>query len=307
MAKFTPNGVEAFIQHLPPPETPVAITQISNANPAVVTVAVGDIGKFADGDIVTIEGATGNFSVANGQQVIGNVLPAGTFDLTAVDTSAATGPAVGSLLKVVPMGDTAPSVNIQSLSNTNPSVMTVLAGDIGLFTEGKWVMIEDSNTSLDGKAFIAQIVDTPGAKVTLQGADLTGEVAPTGAVGRATPLSDDDFYKFCLSSYEYEKTAADAIDVSTFCETETLAGTPQPGNITIGGFVDFKSLAYNEWRTAVNDGRKRVWRIALPVSAGGGEIIYTITPSGYTETYNMNEGVSYSATAVVNEEPLYLV
>ena len=304
MAKFTPQGVEAFIQHLAPAATPVAISSISNANPAVVAVGAGDIAQFTEGDTVAVEGATGDFTDANGEQTVGPIVGS-TFTLVGVDTSAALAPLVSSALKVTPQGENAPKVPIQSLTNTNPSILTVLAGDIGKFTAGEYVQIEDSNTSLDGKAFIADAIN--GNAITLRGADLTGEVADTGAVGTASPLSSDDFYKFCLNSYEYEKTAADAIDVSTFCETESLAGTPQPGTVTIGGFIDYKSLAYNEWRAAVVDGRKRIWRIVLPVSAGGGEIIYTITPSGYTETYNMNEGVSFSATAVVNEDPLYLV
>ena len=72
---------------------PVAITAISNANPAVVTVGAGEIGKFQNGDTVVIEGATLGFAVCNGSHVIGSVNGgAGTFALVGIDTSAQPSP-----------------------------------------------------------------------------------------------------------------------------------------------------------------------------------------------------------------------
>lgn len=74
------------------PDIQVAVTNLSNTNPATVTVAAADIGKFRDGDMVTVAGAAGAHSVANGRHVIGSVgSPANTFTLLGVDTSAAGG------------------------------------------------------------------------------------------------------------------------------------------------------------------------------------------------------------------------
>lgn len=71
---------------------PVAVTSLSNANPAVVTVAAADIGKFSNGMLVTIAGADSGHAAANGPHAIGSVgAPANTFTLLGVDTSAATG------------------------------------------------------------------------------------------------------------------------------------------------------------------------------------------------------------------------
>jgi hypothetical protein len=71
---------------------PVAVTSLSNANPARVTVAAGDIGKFSNGMVVTIAGADSGHAAANGPHVIGSVgAPANTFTLNGVDTSAASG------------------------------------------------------------------------------------------------------------------------------------------------------------------------------------------------------------------------
>lgn len=76
----------------PPPEvTPVPITSISNANPAVVEVLLADIGKFNDGDIVTIAGVPSPADHANGPHPIAG--KAGiTFALTDVDLAAAPSP-----------------------------------------------------------------------------------------------------------------------------------------------------------------------------------------------------------------------
>jgi hypothetical protein len=62
----------------------------AGANPAVVTVAAGDITKFQSGKNVQISGATGSFAAANGIKVIGTV-GATTFTLLGVDLTGATG------------------------------------------------------------------------------------------------------------------------------------------------------------------------------------------------------------------------
>jgi hypothetical protein len=76
------------------PDVAVTVTSLSNANPAVVTVASADIAKFHDGDSVTIEGATGTgMTNANGVHAITSVgTPANTFVLVGVDTSAGAAP-----------------------------------------------------------------------------------------------------------------------------------------------------------------------------------------------------------------------
>jgi hypothetical protein len=69
----------------------VAVTNLSKGNPAVCTVAAGDIGKFHNGDIVVIAGAVGTGLInANGAHMISSVgSPANTFTLVGVDTSTA--------------------------------------------------------------------------------------------------------------------------------------------------------------------------------------------------------------------------
>lgn len=94
---------------------PVAVSgTVNNGNPAVVTVAAGDIAKFKLGANVLISGATGAFAAANGLQQIGTVV-GNTFQLVGIDLHLATGTqaitanAYGSLQKeaVVPGADMA--------------------------------------------------------------------------------------------------------------------------------------------------------------------------------------------------------
>lgn len=309
MTKFTPAGLDTYIQHLPPASesAPVAITSISNATPAVVTVPTTDIKKFENGDVVTISGAPTDAAAANGAHTIGSVSTAnGTFTLTGVDLTALATPVTAQGMTATPQQGSAPAVNIMSLTNTNPVVATVATADSVWFTNGEVVIVDGTDTELDGRAFVAESVGSPTDTVTLRGADLSMNTT-TVTKGTLQPVPMEDFDKFCLSSMEYEKAAADPIDVSTFCGTESLAGTPEPGTLSIEGFIDYKVAAYNEWREAVDDGRRRVWKVVIPQQGGGGTVLYVITPSGYTETFAVGEGASFSAEAVVNEKPLYLV
>lgn len=82
----------------------VPVTSLSNANPAVVTVAAGDIAKFHDNQMVRIVGADTTHAAANGDHQITSVgTPANTFKLVGVDTSAATGAQTANV-DVVPYG-----------------------------------------------------------------------------------------------------------------------------------------------------------------------------------------------------------
>ena len=77
-----------------PDSAAVAVTSLSNANPAVITVGAADFGKFQNGMTVTIAGATGTgMTAANGSHVIQQIpTPANSFILVGVDTSAGAAP-----------------------------------------------------------------------------------------------------------------------------------------------------------------------------------------------------------------------
>jgi hypothetical protein len=70
----------------------VAVSSLSKGNPAVCTVAAGDIAKFYNGQVITIRGADASHVAANGKHTITSVgVPANTFQLVGVDTTAAAG------------------------------------------------------------------------------------------------------------------------------------------------------------------------------------------------------------------------
>lgn len=72
----------------------VPVTSLSNTNPAQVTVSAANIAKFSNGMPVLIAGAAGaGMTVANGVHLISSVgVPANTFKLVGVDTSAGAAP-----------------------------------------------------------------------------------------------------------------------------------------------------------------------------------------------------------------------
>jgi hypothetical protein len=68
----------------------VTVTKLEKLNPARVTVAAGDIGKFYEGQIVLIAGATAPNTAANGYHAVSNIQgntgsPANTFLMVGVD------------------------------------------------------------------------------------------------------------------------------------------------------------------------------------------------------------------------------
>lgn len=196
-------------------------------------------------------------------------------------------------------------VDVTSVSNAKPAVVTVDATDITSFANGDIVTISGTGSpALDGKSFMISQVGTPVDTFTLVGSDNTSAtgIATTGEV---VEVAADDWLRFCLSNYEYAVAAADAIDVSTFCGTESLAGTPLPGDITIEGFIDYDIDAYKEWLIAVKDGQRRLLHVVLPNSIG--DILEVITVTGITETLGVNEAASFKGTAVLNEWPTYVM
>jgi hypothetical protein len=61
-----------------------------NTNPALALVGSADIGKFTDGDVVTVAGVPTPYEFVNGPQTIANVGVGGDqFELVGVDLTAA--------------------------------------------------------------------------------------------------------------------------------------------------------------------------------------------------------------------------
>lgn len=306
--KFSTAGIECFLQRLgasepPVPPDPVPITApIPAANPTVVTVGAGNVGLFEVGDFVDVAdvSGTGWAAAINGPQ---EVIAVGATTITLdVDTSALGGPGDVTTATITPVDHSIVGVTVAILAATNTKPVVVTVDDASGLEAGELITISGTDTSLDGRAFIADMI--AGDQVTLRGSDLSTNSSIVSA-GSLTGVPASDMLRFCLSSYERAVEAADAIDVSTFCGTESLAGQPLPGNVSIEGYIDYSVAAYNEWLKGVVDGQQRVFHIVLP--KGIGDIVMTLTPSGITETFEVNEAAAFSAEAVINQQPVYMV
>jgi hypothetical protein len=213
-----------------------------------------------------------------------------------------TGNGLETYIERVPPSTPATAIVVTSVSNAAPAVVTA-ASTAGI-TDGQLIKVTGTNTPLDGGAFIADAVAA--GSVTLLGSDNSAAAAPS-TTGSITAIAPGDMLRFCLRMLERTVEAADAIDVSTFCGTESLAGTASPGTWSIETYIDYQVEAYNEWRKAVKDGIKRTWHVIFTEAQGGGEIISVINPSGFVETHEVNEASSFTGEAVITAEPIYLV
>jgi len=94
MSAFSTKGMKIYLEKKPGSSpAPVAVTSVSNAKPATVTVALADITKFKDGDLVTVAG-TGLTAVDGKAFTVGDLDDvANTFALLGSDASGATAPA----------------------------------------------------------------------------------------------------------------------------------------------------------------------------------------------------------------------
>lgn len=302
--KFSTAGIECYLQQLDEGDSPAyqIMKPLDPADPTVIEVGVSVIPNFAIGDPVTISGVTGTgWEIVNGSQIVFSVDPvAGTFTID-LDTSALTGQGV-TTTATVRNDIVIPAASAMILAATNTKPVTLTVDDTSELVVGDMATITDTNSTLDNRTFIIEAIS--GTDVILRGSDLSNNTSiVTGGTLTVIPMSD--MLRFCLSSYERAVEAADAIDVSTFCGAESLAGTPQPGTVSIEGFIDYSVEAYKEWLRGVADGQQRLFRITLP--KGIGDIIMTITPSGVTETFEVNEAAAFSGEAVINQQPVYMV
>lgn len=306
--KFTGNGIQARIQNVEAATpSPVVVMSLHGVDPAEVVVAAADVGKFQAGDQVTIIGSPAAAIEADGVHTIGSVVTGtGTLTLTGVDGSSWVGSPFTSPpgMTITPEPAAGLAVDIVAMSNAAPAVVTVDAGDIALFIAGNLVSVAGTGVqAIDGKTFAIAAVGA--TTFSLKGSDTSGNTS-TINVGTVTPIHPNDMLLFCLTSFERAVKAADAIDTTTFCGPESLAGQPTPGEIKVVGFVNYDESAYLEFMEGVKDGVSRAFSITLPAKVGG-TIIYQLTPTGFTETFQVNEAAGFEGTAVLNSDPIYLV
>lgn len=199
-------------------------------------------------------------------------------------------------------------ITITSISNAKPAVATVAAADITKVDDGDILMLTSPSTpSIDGMPFVVNNKEGTANTFELAPADLTGLAGPVTDAKATVVNTDTGMFLACLTEWNWEREAADAIDTTTFCGAESIAGTSAPGTVTITAFLNFDEAYMFEWMEAVRDGIPRLMRVVYPDKAGGGEALFVITPSGFTQGMTVNEAATFEGTAVVNKEPQFLV
>ncbi len=195
---------------------------------------------------------------------------------------------------------------ITGVTNAAPAVVTPTT--IGSFSDGDIVLITGTGmTSIDDKYWIVDNIDV--ATFELKCSDASGEAAAATA-GAATPYKmgtdvADNLVPWCLNSLGLEQPAADTIDLSTFCDTESTVGQPNDRTLSVGGPVDHCDLGHQEFVSAVDDGQKRLMAIQLPKNSG--YVIFPVEMNQYSESYELNAAIVFTGGGIVKEPPSYSV
>lgn len=190
------------------------------------------------------------------------------------------------------------ALNITGATKANPCVVTVTGT---LPSDGDIVQISGTGWGIDGRAF--EVANATGQTFQLKCSDTTKE-GTTVTAGKATPYSlNTDFATFCINSLGRDAPAGDTIDVSTFCASEQVAGSPGQGTLTWGGPIDVADPGFVEMMKAVEDGVARIIVAELP--AGNGKILIPVEINQYSDSFGLNAAGSWSGGAVVKARPTY--
>lgn len=207
--------------------------------------------------------------------------------------------------RLPPSGGPATPIGATAISKAAPAVVTVATGDAASLLAGDYIKVIDSGwPELDGKSFSVGTITAD--SFPLLGSDTTDASGTISPATTLTAIQDADLLLFCLTQVQRSVEAADAIDVSTFCGPESLAGTPTPGTLSVEGFVNYDEDAYLEWIQAMKDGQQRTFVLELPTSVGG-VVIYDIVVSGFEETFQLDDACAFTGEAVIKSDPAYLV
>ena len=167
-----------------------------------------------------------------------------------------------------------------SITSAKPAVVTV-ADTTGL-TEGSPVVLSGTDfPELDGDLFIVGNIDATNKTFEVLGSNTTSTAATLGATPKAMVSTNADRVQLCLSSVDIAAPSVNQIDVSTFCAEATMPGRATPGQISMGGFVEKDSDAFDELMLADLDGVERQFLIVLPSGNGYLEGAISLAGLGY--------------------------
>jgi hypothetical protein len=206
-------------------------------------------------------------------------------------------------------GTSPTGVAVSNVTNSKPAVATVSSTDIASFRAGDLVAMAGTGMSaIDGKSFIAGTVDAQAYTIALLGSDGSGAAAAatTGTITNKTA----DLVEFCVGTIEYQQAAAQAISVGTTCNpAATVAGEPQAGTVSVGGFQDYEKEGYLEFLRASDDQLPRDILVRLPATAvpsGTGAILYPdAVASGRSESFGVNAAAAATGEFTLGDKPQY--
>lgn len=190
--------------------------------------------------------------------------------------------------------------------STGKVVTVTTASTTGLVDGQPITMTNTGYDEIDGKTFIVSnlIADT---SFVLVGADTTG--TSTAAIGVSpAPLGtaqiDADRVKLCLSSIDIAAPSVNPIDVSTFCGEDSIPGRATPGQITLGGYVEKDSNAFDELVLADTDGAERIFVINL--ANNNGWFLGGITLAGLGFSIPNEGAISYTISGTQSSAIKYI-
>lgn len=193
-----------------------------------------------------------------------------------------------------------------AISSANPAVVSIADVTVSAIVPGQPITFSGTGyPSLDtGDVFIVGAVDGTANTFEVLGADTTAETGPVGATPKGSVYLDGDRVQLCLSSIDIAAPSVNQVDVTTFCNEGTMPGRATLGQITMGGYVDKTSAAFDELITADEDGAERVFEIVMP--GGSGYLVGALTMAGLGYVIPLEGAVSYTISGSQTQKIRYV-
>jgi len=195
----------------------------------------------------------------------------------------------------------APADTITNVTNAAPAVVT--PATIGNYSDGDIVWVQGTDfEEIDDQPWV--ITNVTGTTFELQCSDTSAQpAAATTGVAKVYKYTTN-LTRWCLTSYSYDQAAAETIDLSTFCGTESASGQPQPASYSVAGFSDGCEEGFQEMMKALKDAQERMLIIQKP-SDPPSYVMETIDVSSFSESYELNAGISFTSGGAVKAGPWY--
>lgn len=197
-------------------------------------------------------------------------------------------------------------LDVSSITKADPPVVS-LGTPLGAAPNPGDVVMFGTTTGFDelsGKAFIVASTPTPAVdEFALTGIDLTDSSGVLAGGITATLYSVTDFVNLCLNQLDIGEATVNTIDAGTYCGPASLAGAPQLGSLTVGGYVDPNDSGYLEVLKAEEDGTPRVIRVSFP--ADYGYLMGIVTIGSVSWQVPLEGGIAWTATASQNSQIRY--